>query len=224
MIQNILDNASCKVKNTHPNLHRWKNWEPNTPFAPIYDVPLWIEDFDPWFTEEVIQIIKNNNLGICHDVWKTYNIFDWNYDVIQYLKESILTVYKNYMSSLNMTCENILWIRGWAVNLTKNDGLKLHSHSTHENTYLSGNITISNNKTTTDFVIPHLTSEYGFYKVENIPGRMTLFPSWVQHKVDPILDEERFSIGFDIFTKHSIEYANHTNDPINKSILLVVSE
>ena len=225
MIENILDNANCKIKNTHPNLHRWKNWNPNTPFAPIFDLPLWIEDFDPWFTEELISIIKKNNLGICHDVWKNYNIFQWDCEVIEYLKKIIITVYKNYMYCLNLPFENTLWIRGWAINLTKNDGLRLHSHSFHENTYLSGNFMISNNKTTTDYVIPHLTTNYGFYKVENIPGRMTLFPSWVQHKVDPISDEERFSIGFDLFTKHSVEYINSdSNDPISKSIQIEITE
>lgn len=220
MIENILDDASCKVKNTNPNLHRWKNWEPNTPFAPIFDVPLWIEDLDPWFTKEVINIIKDKRLQVCHDVWKNYNIFEWNYDVIEYLRKTILATYKNYMLSLNVPCEHKLWIRGWAVNLTKNDGLKLHAHSVHENTYLSGNIMLSDNKTTTDFVIPHLTPNYGFYKVENIPGRLTLFPSWVEHKVDLICDEERYSIGFDIFTEHSMKYVSGTQDPITKSILL----
>jgi hypothetical protein len=225
MIENILDNANCKLKDTHKNLHRWKNWEPNTPFAPVYDLPLWIEDLDPWFVEELIETIKKNNLGICHNTWKNYNIFEWECDIIKYLKKIILNVYKNYMHSLNMLPETNLWIRGWAINLTKNDGLRLHSHAFHENTYLSGNFMISNNKTTTDYVIPHLTTNYGFYKVENIPGRMTLFPSWVQHKVDPISDEERYSIGFDLFTEHSIQYANgNIDDPINKSILLVISE
>jgi hypothetical protein len=60
---------------------------------------------------------------------------------------------------------------------------------------------------------------------------MTLFPSWVQHKVDPIEDEERISIGFDIFTYFSMEYISKTNnvdallnDPIMKAIPLVKSE
>ena len=222
MIENILDNASCKVKNTHPNLHRWKNWEPNTPFAPVFDVPLWIEDFDPEITKELIFIIRNNISGICHDVWKSYNVFELNHDTIEYLKKLIIGSYKNYMMALNMPCEKNIWIRGWAANLTKNDGLKLHSHSWHENTYLSGNLMISHNKTTTDYFIPHLSSDHGFYKVENVPGRMTLFPSWVLHKVDPISDQERFSIGFDMFTQHSMEYVrSNKEDPINRSILLI---
>jgi hypothetical protein len=89
---------------------------------------------------------------------------------------------------------------------------------------------ISSNPTTTDYAIPHLSTYYGYYKVENKPARMTLFPSWVQHKVDPIEDEERISIGFDIFTYFSMEYVGKNkqldsilNDPIMKAIPLVSS-
>lgn len=222
MIENILDNANCKLKDTQPNLHRWKNWDPNTPFAPIFDLPLWIEDFDPWFTEEIIEIIKKNKPEDCNDVWKTYNIFTWDYDTIKYLLKIIYNTYSKYMESLGLPVEDI-WIRGWATNLKKDNGLKLHCHSYHENTYLSGNIMISSNLTTTDYAIPHLSNYYGFYKIENTPARMTLFPSWVLHKVDPIEDESRFSIGFDLFTKHSMEYCDST-DPILLSIPLVKSE
>jgi len=225
MIENILDNAHCKVKDTHKNLHRWKNWKPNTPFAPVFDLPLWIEDFDPWFMDELIELIQQNNSGICHDVWKNYNIFEWDDDIIKYLLKIIRSIYDNYMLSLNLDSSDDIWIRGWAVNLKKNNGLKIHCHSYHENTYLSGNIMVSSNDTTTDYAIPHLTNYYGFYQVENIPARITLFPSWVLHKVDPIKDDDRFSIGFDLFTNHGMQYAsNDINDPMNNSILLVKSE
>lgn len=231
MIENILDNANCKIKNTHKNLHRWKNWEANTPFAPIFDVPLWIEDLNPCFLEKIVKIIKQKNCGSYTDTWKVYNIFTWEDESIRFLKASIYRIYIDYMKELEFEPEQDLWIRGWAVNLGENEGLPIHSHSYHENTYLSGNIMISSNPTTTDYVIPHLSTYYGFYKVENEPARMTLFPSWVQHKVDPIVDEERISIGFDIFTFNTMEYLskakqNDSNfqDPILNAIPLVTSE
>ena len=231
MIENILDNAHCKVKDTHKNLHRWKNWEANTPFAPIFDVPLWIEDLNPWFLKEIVEVIKQKNPGSYRDTWQSYNIFTWEDEPIRFLKASIYRIYDDYMKELGLVPEQDLWIRGWAVNLGKNEGVPVHSHSYHENTYLSGNIMISSNPTTTDYAIPHLSTYYGFYRVENTPARMTLFPSWVQHKVDPIEDEERISIGFDIFTYFSMEYISKSNnvdallnDPIMKAIPLVKSE
>lgn len=222
MIQNILDNANCKVKNTHLNLHRWKNWEPNTPFAPIFDMPLWCSDLPLGLMYEIKNLIEINSEKYTNykEVWKSENIFSWGGSTIEELKTSILFNYLRFMDELKFAPENNLWIRGWPVVLKETEGIGLHSHSYHENTYLSGNIMVSENATTTDYAIPHLSTYYGFYKVENIQGRMTLFPSWVQHKVDPIVDSKRISIGFDIFTEKSIEYAKqNSKDSEQESIL-----
>ena len=45
-IDNILDSAYCKCiyteeEKAYKHLYRWKSWETNTPFAPVYDVPIW---------------------------------------------------------------------------------------------------------------------------------------------------------------------------------------
>lgn len=230
MIENILDNANCKVKDVNKHLHRWKNWEPNTPFAPIFDVPLWIEDLSTWFIDDITNLIKEKNPGSYKDTWQSYNIFNWESESIKFLKKNIYRIYIDYMGATGFVPEHDLWIRGWAVNLKAGEGVPTHSHSYHENTYLSGNIMISSNPTTTDYAIPHLSTYYGYYKVENKPARITLFPSWVQHKVDPISDDERISIGFDIFTYYSMEYVGKNkhldsilNDPIMKAIPLVSS-
>ena len=247
MIENVLDNASCKLKDTHPNLHRWKSWQPNTPFAPIFDLPLWMEDLNPWFIEDLCQLIVDRDEGnIDNEVvdnvvkpyglnyekrWKNYNIFNWEDKSIQFLRASIWRVYNDYMESLGLSIEENLWIRGWAVRMNKGEYLSLHSHSFHENTYLSGNLMVSNHKTTTDYAIPHLSTYYGFYKVENKPARITLFPSWVQHKVDSIDENDRISIGFDLFTFDTMEYISKQRqenpkfrDPIMHSIPLVKPE
>lgn len=222
MIENILDNANCKVKDTHPNLHRWKNWDPTTPFAPIFDMPLWCNDLPLGLMYEIKNLIEINSEKYTNykEVWKFENIFSWGGSTIEELKTSILFNYFRFMDELKFTPENNLWIRGWPVVLKQNEAIGVHSHSYHENTYLSGNIMVSENATTTDYAIPHLSTYYGFYKVENLQGRMTLFPSWVQHKVDAIVDDKRISIGFDIFTENSINYAKqNSKDSDQESIL-----
>ena len=50
-IDNILDSAYCrciynKEEKAEKHLYRWKSWEGNTPFAPVYDVRIWLDDID----------------------------------------------------------------------------------------------------------------------------------------------------------------------------------
>ena len=66
-----------------------------------------------------------------------------------------------------------LWIRGWGVRIDPDNSLNHHAHSFHENTYLSGNLSISNLETTTDYLFPYLGWYFGYWKVKNIPGTMT---------------------------------------------------
>lgn len=225
MISNILDNANCKIKTTCKNLHRWKSWEANTPFAPTFDLPLWIEDVNLFPTKTLINYIDIQSIDDYQKIWQTINIFKWETESIKILQNTINIIYKKYMNSLGYSPENYFYLRGWVVKLKQNSGVPLHAHSHHENTYLSGNLMLSNNNTTTDYAIPHLSTYYGFYKVENRPGRITLFPSWVEHKVDPIDDETRYSIGFDIFTENSFQYGVKTRtESIVNSIKVKVTE
>lgn len=206
VIENFLDNAATKIKNTHPNLHWWKNWKQNTPFAPVYNLPLWIEDLNPCFIDELYKVIISSKIADLKN-WEDYNIFTLENQAINFLQKNILRVYIDYMNAIKVSTEKKLWIRGWVAKLNKGDNLVLHAHSFHENTYLSGNVMISNHKTTTDYSIPHFTDHYeSFYKVENKPARITLFPSWVLHKVDTIEEDNRISIGFDIYTSHTMNY------------------
>lgn len=204
---NILDSANCKLTNTHPNLHRWKSWEPNTPFAPVFDLPIWVEDIDTSFIEDLKIEIEKNNPGSYKDTWRTYNIFKWDNPSVKSLQSHIIRVYNDFSDSLEFPKQKLedLWIRGWAVVLNPEESVPKHCHSYHENTFLSGNLMISDNQTTTDYFIPHLSDYYGSWKCENKSGRITLFPSWTLHEVKPT-EEKRFSIGFDLFTHHTLQY------------------
>ena len=76
-----------------------------------------------------------------------------------------------------------LWIRGWGTTLENGKGIEHHSHAFHENTYLSGNICLSDLPTTTDYCFPYLAWYFNYWKVKNELGRITLFPSSNQYNL-----------------------------------------
>ena len=197
-----MENHPTRVHYDNPKMYRWKSWEAQTPFAPSFDVPVYIDSIDVVGLEDLLA----SKLPI---EWTTYNIFDWDEDIIRSLADKIYLSYTEYSNQLcySIIPKDKLWIRGWGVRIEPNDHLNHHAHSFHENTFLSGNLSLSNLNTTTDYFFPYLGWYFGYWKVKNVPGKMTLFPSWLEHKVDKnTTGQVRFSLGFDMFTEQSISY------------------
>ena len=216
-----MENHPTRVYYDNPKMYRWKSWEAQTPFAPSFDVPVYIDSIDVEGLEDLLA----SKLPM---EWTTYNIFDWDEDIIKNLVDKIYLSYTEYINELSYKVipKDKLWIRGWGVRIDPDDYLNHHAHSFHENTYLSGNLSISNLETTTDYFFPYLGWYFGYWKVKNVPGKMTLFPSWLEHKVDKnTTGHMRFSLGFDIFTEHSISYIrNNRNDNSETQKILMLSK
>ena len=216
-----MENHPTRVHYDNPKMYRWKSWEAQTPFAPSFDVPVYLDSIDVEGLEDLLA----SKLPI---EWTTYNIFDWDEDIIKNLADKI---YWSYMEYINELCYEVipkdkLWIRGWGVRIDPDDYLNHHAHSFHENTYLSGNLSISNLDTTTDYFFPYLGWYFGYWKVKNVPGTMTFFPSWLEHKVDKnTTGQVRFSLGFDMFTEQSISYVrNNRNENSETQKILMLSK
>ncbi len=214
-----MENHPTRVHYDNPKMYRWKSWEGQTHFAPSFDVPVYVDSIDVEGLEDLLA----SKLPI---EWTTYNIFDWDEDIIKNLADKIYWSYTEYINQLcyNVIPKDKLWIRGWGVRIDPDDYLNHHAHSFHENTYLSGNLSISNLDTTTDYFFPYLGWYFGYWKVKNVPGKMTLFPSWLEHKVDKnTTGQVRFSLGFDIFTEQSISYIreNRNKNSETQNILLL---
>jgi len=214
-----MENHPTRVHYDNPKMYRWKSWESQTPFAPSFDVPVYVDSIDVEGLEDLLA----SKLPI---EWTTYNIFDWDEDIIKNLADKIYWSYNEYINQLcyNVIPKDKLWIRGWGVRIEPGDHLNHHAHSFHENTYLSGNLSLSNLDTTTDYLFPYLGWYFGYWKVKNVPGTMTLFPSWLEHKVDKnITGQVRFSLGFDMFTEQSISYIreNRNENSETQNILLL---
>ena len=214
-----MENHPTRVHYDNPKMYRWKSWEGQTHFAPSFDVPVYVDSIDVEGLEDLLA----SKLPI---EWTTYNIFDWDEDIIKNLADKIYCSYTEYINQLcyNVIPKDKLWIRGWGVRIDPDNYLNHHAHSFHENTYLSGNLSISNLDTTTDYFFPYLGWYFGYWKVKNVPGKMTLFPSWLEHKVDKnTTGQVRFSLGFDIFTEQSISYIreNRNKNSETQNILLL---
>ena len=214
-----MENHPTRVHYDNPKMYRWKSWEGQTHFAPSFDVPVYVDSIDVEGLEDLLA----SKLPI---EWTTYNIFDWDEDIIKNLADKIYCSYNEYINELcyEVIPKDKLWIRGWGVRIDPNDYLNNHAHSFHENTYLSGNLSISNLDTTTDYFFPYLGWYFGYWKVKNVPGKMTLFPSWLEHKVDKnTTGQVRFSLGFDMFTEQSISYirGNRNKNSETQNILLL---
>ena len=214
-----MENHPTRVYYDNPKMYRWKSWEAQTPFAPSFDVPVYIDSIDVEGLEDLLA----SKLPM---EWTTYNIFDWDEDIIKNLVNKIYLSYTEYINELSYEVipKDKLWIRGWGVRIDPDNYLNHHAHSFHENTYLSGNLSISNLETTTDYFFPYLGWYFGYWKVKNVPGKMTLFPSWLEHKVDKnTTGQIRFSLGFDMFTEQSISYVrnNRNNNSETQKILML---
>ena len=209
-----MENHPTRVHYDNPKMYRWTRWDANTPFAPSFDVSVYIDECGNSITKDLIKLCEQYKFS--RDNWIEYNIFSMTDFVIGLLSDRIYQVYTDYMVELKEEplSKDKLWIRGWGVTLNADEGIDHHSHAFHENTYLSGNISLSDLNTSTDYFFPYLGWYFDYWKVKNKLGNISLFPSWLEHKVDPnTTGHVRFSLAFDMFTEHTIDYiSNNRND------------
>ena len=141
-------------------------------------------------------------------LWK-YNFLNLDYDEIRQLKQWISDKHKGYVTSLGYTPPKV-YIQCW-VNILRNNGRRIipHHHADgHSDTpnapqeyaYLSGNLCIQTNETSTWFQNPFLNQQV--HAIPNKDGECIFFPSWVVHWTDVNKsDVPRITISFDIITE-----------------------
>ena len=224
----MLSNHPSRVHYDNQKMYRWKSWKGNTPFAPSWDISLYLDELGNDITNDLNELISAQDICIdpYRDEWMKYNIFSWDANIIGVLSDRIYQIYSEYISELGyeLLPKNKIWIRGWGVALDDGEFLVHHSHSFHENTYLSGNIALSDLQTTTDYYFPYIGWHFKYFKVPNTPGSITIFPSWLEHRVDRnTTGQLRYSVGFDMFTEHTMDYIlenRNESSELQKTILL----
>ena len=109
----------------------------------------------------------------------------------------------DFMQELNLTIEDNLYIQCWANVMRKGDKIKKHFHSINNYDYLSGHICIQTKDTNTYYLEPYHKEKF---TLKNKSGNITLFPSWIEHFTDEVLDnKERITIAFDLRNTNSMQ-------------------
>jgi hypothetical protein len=123
-----------------------------------------------------------------------YNLL--NFKETNHLKKIIKESHNQFLSEINTTYSDNLYVQCWANVMRKNDKILKHSHANNNWDYLSGHICVSTKETYTHYVDPFYNT---IFSSKNEIGKITIFPSWIKHYTDKVKSEEkRITIAFDI--------------------------
>tara|TARA_R110000822_G_C15113551_1_gene473223 strand:+ start:52 stop:702 length:651 start_codon:yes stop_codon:yes gene_type:complete len=140
--------------------------------------------------------------------YKHYNLL--KIKETSYLKDIIRQSYDNFLNQLNLNCDEKIYVQCWANVLRKGQKINAHRHDSNNYGYLGGHICVSTNNTSTNYVLPYYEKPY---PLKNKNGVITLFPSWMEHYTDEVVNnEERITIAFDIKTKATWDNTITDND------------
>jgi hypothetical protein len=203
-----------------------------------YKLPLWLDQIELGDVNDVYTFIQSNFYNIkVYDLdevfpegylgWKDYNIFTYDIASLGKIKAQILERYLQFCNAYKVEPLKEVWINGWLNVMEPGKQIRIHKHSMHENSYLSGVIHFSENDSTTDMYPPQLDrmEEIGTIKIPNNVGSLIFFPQWLYHSVSPVTENLRISLGFDLHPTSAIEYYNKYNSnidmPIKRAIRLI---
>lgn len=223
------------------------HFESKSPMLPSIDIKMFLYELSQNHTKSLIDLVLEKEQFVLdntkprsgfyggieeHDpTWMTgrlwfYNFLNFDNSCVHQLEEQIIDGYKRYMESLSLKVEPIIYVQCW-MNIIKNDGKRIgkHNHCTghteadnvapEEYAYVSGNICLQAENTGTYYGSPFTSTNW---RVENSPGDMVLFPSFVWHWTDENTSENpRITLAFDIITP---EVYNMTNSPNFKKLIV----
>ena len=216
------------------NTIRYVSEPPITPFAPAWDFTLAnaqtdidLDALKDLILEKEIEIKKEfpTDMGYPHlndgktglgpnsltARFKYFNLLKWDHPVCKQLHEVIREVHQNYYDSIVGGGFPKLKIRCWANVLRKGECIKKHSHSIHPYTYLSGHFCVSAEGTSTNYVPPYDDRGEDII-TENIPGEITIFPTWLAHYTTVTqVKEPRITIAFDIVPPGDYRHSDEDN-------------
>jgi len=130
----------------------------------------------------------------------SYNLLSWNTQETNQLMEKIRENVINYNMALQNKVPSQLWVQCWVNVLRFRQRIKPHLHAIDPKCYLSGHFAVQCENTSTVYISPvnQINDPYEI-KVDNKPGSMTIFPSYVPHYTTTHYSfKPRITIAFDL--------------------------
>ena len=126
-----------------------------------------------------------------------YNLL--NFDSALPLKIAIKKTHDKFITELGAPEIPPIYVQCWANVMREGDQIAVHSHGKDPYGYLSGHVCVQVTDTNTNYYNPYGGDPWSS---SNSAGKITLFPSWVSHGTDKVVDnKERVTIAFDILTE-----------------------
>tara|TARA_B100001113_G_scaffold265500_1_gene220368 strand:- start:19 stop:666 length:648 start_codon:yes stop_codon:yes gene_type:complete len=193
---------------------RFTSGETYTPFAAAWEYYFCEDDLKISLTQikkEILDreksIIEENEF---EDDWGTklgaesltarsnkYNLLKW--ECAAPLRHAIRKTHDTFVSQLGAPSPPVIYAQCWANVMRKGDQIAVHSHGKDPYGYLSGHVCVQVTDTNTNYYNPYGGDPW---KSHNEVGKITLFPNWVKHGTDKVVDDqERITIAFDIYTE-----------------------
>ena len=191
---------------------------PVTPFAPVWDytvaqktldidleslaefILVKEEEIKSEYTEDLNDGMTSLGEDSLTARFRYFNVLKWDHPECKKLLDEIREFHEIYYTNVvpGYTPPK-LKVRCWANVLRKGEQIASHNHSTHPHTYISGHFCVKTKDTATIYRPPYMDNKDDAIVVENIPGEMTLFPTWLVHGTSKHeQDEPRITIAFDI--------------------------
>jgi hypothetical protein len=145
--------------------------------------------------------LGNNSLTSRHN---SFNLFKLNKPLTNEIKKH----HDIFLKKLNIPNFYSLYGKCWANVMRKGDIVKIHRHSGNNYTYLSGNICVDTKNTSTYYKNPFCNE---VFKSKNILGKITIFPSWLEHYTD-VASSLRITSSFDLTLKKDKNLCKISND------------
>ena len=205
----------------------YTNDPPNTPYAPPWnfslafeELPINVENLSKTCLEKEREIKKlplaRKNDGKYTDGFtglgknsttarfSQYNVLEWNTPETNILKKYVRIHVSEYNNQLGNETPEHLWVRCWVNVLRWRQKINAHMHNVKPNCYLSAHFTVQAHNTSTCYINPvNQINAPETIKEENIPGRFTIFPSYVPHYTTRNYSlKPRITIAMDIKTEN----------------------
>jgi hypothetical protein len=131
-----------------------------------------------------------------------FNVLTWPEPAARTLAAFFKASYLGMLDEMPLLRREKVYIQCWANTVRRGESIKIHNHGA-PGSYVSGNIPIqvkNHQDSFTHFILESKVEESAArFSLDNRPGKLTIFPSWLYHYTDPWPhDEVRITIAFDI--------------------------